>query len=422
MSARNTTHAQQVLMIERHLAGERLEDIAADMQFNFYTVRKWWRLYRDKGWSALIPKPPGLPPDGALRRFDPMVEYVALRLKREHPRWGLDLLLLHLARRESLRGIALPSRTALYNYLCPYYSRIKGGLSRLSQVSYPTEEVCELDGVHQRWQMDFKGEVQLSGAGEVKPFNVCDEFSSAPLGGIIHLKRSGRGNGLTSRDVQVDLRKIFSQWGLPQQLRMDRDSLWVGSSRMEWPGVVLLWVVGLGITPMINPPGSPTQNAQIERCNRTWREHVYEGNQHLNEEELQAFTDQAWQNRREVLPSHNHHCQGKPPFIAYPELTHSGRYYSLEQEEELFDMQRVYDYLSQWEWQRTVNSSGCIYLAKVSQSVGRQFAKQIVKIHFDSKDTKFVASAVDGTELRRFTIPTISKSFILNQNAQGVWN
>ena len=422
MSDRNTTHAQRVLMIERHLSKEKLADIAEDMQLNFYTVRKWWRLYRDKGWSALIPKPPGSSPDRTLRRFDPMVKYVALRLKREHPKWGLDLLLLHMGRRESLSGIALPSRTALYNYLRPYYPRIKGGLSRLSEASYPTEEVSELDGVHQRWQMDFKGEVRLSGVGEVKPFNVCDEFSSAPLGGIIHLKRSGRGNGLTSRDVQTDLREIFSQWGLPQQLRMDRDSLWVGSSRMEWPGVVLLWIVGLGITPVINPGGSPTKNAQIERCNRTWREHVYEGNQHLNDLELQAFTDQAWQDRREALPTRNQHCEGNPPFIAYPELTHTGRYYSPEQEEKLFDMQRVYDYLSQWEWQRTVNSSGCIYLAKISQSVGRQFAKQIVKINFDSKDKKFVARAVDGTELRRFTIPAISKPFILNQNIQGVWN
>jgi hypothetical protein len=62
--------------------------------------------------------------------------------------------------------------------------------------------------------------------------------------------------------------------------------------------------------------------------------------QHLNQ--LQTLTDTAWRDRRELLPSRNPNCQGQPPLVAHPELAHPRRPYLPDQEEVLFDMQRVY--------------------------------------------------------------------------------
>ena len=125
MNTRDTTHAQRVRIVEQHLAGETLSTIATDMELNFYTVRTWWRVYRREGWEGLLPRPSGPPVTGALSEFDDLVKYVALRLKCEHPAWGLDVLLLHMRRRPSLAGKRLPKRTALYNYLKPYYAKVK---------------------------------------------------------------------------------------------------------------------------------------------------------------------------------------------------------------------------------------------------------------------------------------------------------
>lgn len=416
MDIRNTTHAQRVQMVSRHLTGETLAAIAADMGGSLYTVRKWWRVYRHAGWAALVSRPPGPPAQGALAEFTDLVKYVALRLKREHPGWGLDVLLLEMSRRPSLVGTRLPHRTALYNYLKPFYARFR---ARRLRVKRPATRLTAVQVVHQRWQIDFKGDVRVADQVLVKPFNVCDEFTSAPLASILHGRRAGQ-DGVTSWDVQADLRTVFAQWGLPDQLRMDRDPVWVGSTRLEWPGVLLLWLVGLGVTPVINRAHCPTDNAHIERGNRTWNEHVYLGQEQTTLAELQRVADQAWQDRREYLPSRNPHCHGQAPLVAHPELGQPRRPYTPEQEPRLFDMQRVYRYLSQWEWERQVDTTGCISLANYNRRVSKDHVGQVVKVHFDPQQALFVARAVDGAELRRFTLPVISEKYILGQ--EGVHN
>ena len=82
MSNRTTTHAQRVEIVERHRSGQTIQQIADEMQLNYYTVRKWWRSYRDGGWAGVEPQAIGRPPNGAMSTFDPTVKYVALRLMR----------------------------------------------------------------------------------------------------------------------------------------------------------------------------------------------------------------------------------------------------------------------------------------------------------------------------------------------------
>jgi hypothetical protein len=347
-----------------------------------------------------------------LHKFDPLVKYVILRLKREHPAWGLDVLRLALKRRPSLKGKRLPKRTAIWNYLRCFYPRLME--HRRLRTQRPIAKTSSITAVHQRWQMDCKGDVQLEGLGQIKPFIVCDEFTGAPLAGIIHLVKQDNQQFLLSfRDIQADLRTIFSQWGLPDQLRMDRDPLWIGSSRLEWPGTLLLWLIGLGITPVINRPYCPTDNPHVERRNRIWNEHVYLGTKCQHLDQLQALTDQAWRDRRELLPSCNPNCAGQPPLVAHPELAQPRRPYQPDQEQSRFDLQRVYIYLSQWEWQRKVDCLGSISIADYTRRVSAEHIGQVIKVHFDLATHEFVAAAMDGTELRRFTLPIICSDYIM---------
>jgi hypothetical protein len=84
--APTTTPAVRVSIIERHLSGERLPTIAAALQLNVYTVRKFWRLYQHQGWEGLhLPRagPPAIGRDpitgiGVLRRALP--QWIARRL------------------------------------------------------------------------------------------------------------------------------------------------------------------------------------------------------------------------------------------------------------------------------------------------------------------------------------------------------
>lgn len=403
MSNRKTEHAQRVAIVQRHLSGESLIRLAAGMSLNYYTVRN------------------GPAPGGPLSQFDPLVKYVVLHLKRDHPAWGLDLWLLHLSRRPSLASKVLPKRSALGAYLHSFSPRLKEHrpLRTKRPVLPPAGGV---DRVHQCWQIDFKGEEKVPGVGLVKPFIVCDKWTSTPLAAIVHADRDPHHQKvqMTFRQVQQDLRTVFSQWGLPDQLQLDRDPLLVGSTRLEWPGTLLLWLVGLDITPLINRPHRPTDNAQVERGNRTWDEHVCIGAKPQTLIQLQATTDQAWRDRRESLPSRNPHCHGLPPLQAHPELAQPRRPYTPNQEADLFQMARVYTYLSQWEWERKVDTYGCISMAHLNRRMGDTFIGQIVKVRFDPQTHEFVAWAVDGTQLRRFTLPVISADYILDLNSAGI--
>jgi transposase InsO family protein len=341
-----------------------------------------------------------------------LVKYVALRLKREHPGWGVDVVLLHLQRRPSLVGKRLPKRSTLAAYFQSFSPRLKE--HRRLPTHRPTPAVEPVDDVHQRWQMDFKGRIYLTSIGYVQPLMICDEWSSAPLAAILYTSRTGMPTkGMNFRDVQAALRTVFTQWGLPDQLRMDRDPLWVGSPRLEWPGTLLLWLVGLDIVPVINRAARPTDNAQVERLNRTWFEHVALGTTYTDLAQLQHSSDQAWQDRRNALPSRNPHCQNLPPLVACPGLSVPRRRYTPAIEPDLFDLQRVYHYLSQWDWQRKVDCNGQISLADINYFVGRAYSGQVVQVRFDALNAVFVATAMDGTVLNRFASPVITQEYIL---------
>lgn len=421
MSKRNVSHAERVEMIERHLAGESLIAIAQEMQVNYYTVRKWWRRWRQDGWTALVAKPLGPQPRGPLCRFDALVKYVALRLKCEHPGWGPDLILLHMRRRPSLRGKRLPGRSSLATYLQPFLPRLTP--HRNLPTHRPAPPIAAPSCVHVRWQMDFKGSVPIANIGHVAPLNVCDEFSSAPLASVIFAASTARPTkGLTSRDIQQAMQTVFTRWGLPRQLRMDRDPLWIGSTRLEWPGTFLLWLVGLDVLPVINRAKRPTDNAQVERTNRTWMDHVGRGARVASHAQLQRQSDEAWHDRRHYLPSRNRHCNGRPPAVVFPELVHTGRPYHPAQEATLFSMPRVYRYLAQWEWQRKVDKSGCISMADYNRLISKQHKGQIVKVRFDAAQAHFIARDVAGTKLASFTLPVIDADYIRGTGSQFLDN
>lgn len=415
MERRETTHAERVDIVEGHLAGETLSAIAERLALSHYTVRHWWRAYRDHGWAGLEPKPKGPPTVGPLGRFDPMVKYVALRLKRAHPAWGPEMLRLHMSRRPSLRGQRLPKNTALWSYLHQFGSRLL--LQRRLPTTRPTSPVVRATEPHQCWEMDFKGDEMVKDCQKViSPFGVSDEASGAPLARYLHiLKAKGNRQGLTMRDVQNDLRQIFTQWGLPDALRMDRDSLFVGSSRLEWPGTLLLWLVGLGIQPLINRAFRPTDNAMVERSHRTWKGDVLVGGRFADLLVLQAQSDQALEDRRCHLPSRHKGCNRHSPAQAYPELMTPRRRYQAHQERTLFDLQRVDAYLSQWTWRRQVDSTGKISLANRNHLVDRTYRGQIVKVRFDPQSREFVCASVDQTELARLQLPEVSLDFILGE-------
>lgn len=414
---KKTSHQDRVEMVEQHLAGKSLPAIAEQRGLNVYTVRSWWRAYRDRGWDALLSqREVGRPRTGSLSTFDPLVRYVALRLKAKHPQWGPDVLLYRMGQRASLSGKRLPSRSALAAYLQPYLPRLHK--KRQAVVQRPRSPKVRAQVVHEVWQMDFKGKEEVGECVLAAPLMVVDVLSSAPLHTLVF---EGQLKGVTWRTVQDELRTAFTEWGLPDFIQMDRDPVFVGSTRLEWPGGLLLWLVGLGVNPVVNDAHRPTQNAQVERQNRTWQEHVAVGPNYATLQAVQQATDRARKERLYHLPSRNAACGGQPPMVACPQLAHPRRSFDRTCEPDLFDFENVALYLSDWRWRRTVDKVGYISLADQNVYVDRHCHQQTVEVTYDLTENLFVARTLDDARatLCTFTLSVITPQHILGLDDAG---
>lgn len=409
MARRQTTQTERVEIIQDKLNGMSLQSIADKYNLNVYTVRTWWRHFRDQGWDGLKAGVNHRPRRGALSTFTPLIRYVILRLKCQHPGWGPDVILLHLRRLPALQGQFLPSRSAIAAYLSPYLGRIKG---HRVKVKRPKQDHVTVTDVHECWQMDFKGSEELGDCGSSAPFMVVDVLSSAPLHTQLY---PGTLKGVTWRAVQQELRIAFTTWGLPDFIQMDRGSIFVGSTRLEWPSGLLLWLVGLGVYPIVNRPHCPTDNAQVERQNRVWQNHVAWGANFAQMRDAQQATDQARLDRLHHLPSWNRICQGRAPLVACPDLIIPRRPYCNEQESDSFDFERVMLYLSDWSWIRLADKTGSISLGNRNISVGRNYAGQAIETIFDLDQEQFMARTCDDTRtpLRHFSLPEITPAHIM---------
>jgi transposase InsO family protein len=67
--------------------------------------------------------------------------------------------------------------------------------------------------------------------------------------------------------VQQHLRAAFARWGLPGRARFDNGKPW--GSTGDWPTVLALWLIGLGIDITWNRPRRPQENGVVERSQGT---------------------------------------------------------------------------------------------------------------------------------------------------------
>jgi hypothetical protein len=123
---------------------------------------------------------------------------------------------------------------------------------------------------------------------------------------------------------------------------------------------------------------------------------------------LQDRLDEMDRREREAYPR-----EGKRSRIElYSGLAHSGRPYSLEAEDRLWDLQRVVEHLSEYVIRRKVDSQGKIRVYNTQRSVGRDRVGQWVWVSLDAEESRWVIADDRGLEIRRVEAPELSREAV----------
>jgi transposase len=159
-------------IVKRHQDGDTLKIISQDLNVPYETVRKIWRHWRRFG--KLTANYEQAKQRGT-RRYQSVYEE-AIEMKREHPKWGAQLIRLTLEKSHE----RLPSVRTLQRWFRA------AGVSNSAKIQRSRLEVVRRgQQVHQVWAVDAKERMKLADESSACWLVVTDEASGAILGGEV---------------------------------------------------------------------------------------------------------------------------------------------------------------------------------------------------------------------------------------------
>lgn len=409
-ATRPTTIQQRQRIMELVQTGHSYAESAQMLGLSYWTIRKWARRTRNGALAQLVSLI-GRPRCGPLANAHPLIRYLVLRWKRQHPAWGAGYIVWRLGRQLSLQDVPLPNPSTVWRYWRSFGDRVLPRRhAKLPGKAPPARQV------HGLWQLDFKESVDVPGVGPTTFSQARDAVGRATVMHRIHPAEHADAHivKLTTEQVQADCRIAFSEWGLPDAIQTDHASLFVDDDPSPFPTRLSLWWIGLGIEPRLIHH-SPRENGSVERAQRTLGERTLSGRTFQDGPQLQAQVDVDWDELNSQCPSRAQGCHGRPPLVAHPELRWPKRLYAPVYEWDLFDLQRIDAYLKPLTWTRKVNSHGRLSLGNQRYGLGRAWAGKSVSIRFAPDQRAFIFTDLAAQPGKPVTRPAkgLSKAEII---------
>ncbi len=290
----------------------------------------------------------GRPRRGCLGTFDAAIGEAIERFRPGRGGWGAGTIHTELKLSAGLSNLPLPGVRTIHRYL---KSRQRTRAYRqvvplASAPAYPA--VC----AHDVWQLDAEGNKTVRGLGTVCMINVKDTFSKTYVSTYPWVF-AGKSNHPKKEHYQWVLRLGFLEFGLCQRLQVDHESIYYENSHeTPFPTPFHLWALGLDIPLCFTPRAKPFRQGAVEREHQTMHRQVCADQNYATQPAL----FEACQIRRQRL---NYHipCRmldQKAPLQAFPEAARTSRRYDPRQEEEAFDLWRIYEYLAHGRWIRHI--------------------------------------------------------------------
>ena len=194
--------------------------------------------------------------------------------RQAHPAWGARKI-AHCLKRD---GLTPPARSTVHEIL-----RRRGLVRPAEHGSQGPYQRFEKEAPNLLWQMDFKGEMPLSGGSLCHPLTVIDDHSRYAL-------CLGACANQQSQTVQGHLSATFQRYGLPEAFFVDNGSPWGDASGAQWTRLGV-WLLKLGVDVWHSRPYHPQSRGKNERFHRTLKAEVFQMQRFGKLSELQLAFD-----------------------------------------------------------------------------------------------------------------------------------
>jgi len=403
MGQRRLTSEEREQIYMRKKNGESLESIAEDMKISYECARKWWRRGKKEGLAGLVARKRGRPVKGVLSEFSQEIREASLDLKRKHKRWGAMRILLEIRATPGLTQDELPSRSRLYLYFRQYCPECLHIWTKHKEVPQPIRATA----VHEVWQVDHQEGHRLHDGSIATVCNIRDPYGAAMIASqAFEVKTAKRWRKLTWEEVRQVLRSGFREWKtLPDSVLTDNEMGLGGNPNDPFPSWLSLYLAGMGIKHVFIRSHRPTDQPQIERNHRTLDGLTEDEQSRQSMDSFQQALDKERALYNQRFPTRSSDCQQKPPLEAHPALLTPRRPYQPEWETVLFDIQRVFDYLATFTFDRKVNRNGQVTLKGLHYTVGLAHAGEDIQVRLDASTQEWLFLELDShgqlQEIRR---------------------
>ena len=412
--AAGTSIEERLAIMAAMEAGESVQGCAQRLRLGESTVRKWRQRYREAGRAGLVTTM-GRPARGALSSMGEAMQMRMRRMREAHPGWGAVTLRIEVERTR-VADEPLPSVATIGRFLKAQ------GLTHTPepQRELPATERTQAGAAHACWEMDARGYSAVADVGVVTLINLNDRYSHVRLLSYpCHLGAQRAMRHATTQDYQCALRLAFMHWGLPTTLQVDHESVFHDNkSRSPFPTRLHLWLLGIGVNLTFGRVRRPEDQGMTERSHQLWANQVLHGQTFADWQTLYHALEQRRAVLNEQLPCRS--LDDQPPLVAFPEARHSGRAYVPEHEAQIFKQQRIYDYLAQGRWFRTVANNGTISLGGHAYSVGSVLQRQVLELRFNPETTKLVVQNLSGQIVTQLDLIGLTASDLMGDWQQYV--
>jgi transposase InsO family protein len=170
------------------------------------------------------------------------------------------------------------------------------------------------------WQLDFKDVTSVAPQPDGKQLHVVEVLNTLDVGTSALIAAQARAD-FTAETALAAVAATLQQYGLPEQVSIDRDPRWVGSHQQrDFPAALVRFLLCLSVEVIICPPNRPDKNGFVERYHRSYGEECLDVEQPTNLEQVETVTARFQQHYNYERPHQGVSCGNQPPLVAFPSI------------------------------------------------------------------------------------------------------